>query len=245
MSQGSTGASLVAAALILGASLVAGSYLVATSIDRGTAEIANLSTSLKVVAAHSQVAAKPAAAPTRPTRPDPAQVYEVEIGDAPVRGDSDAKITIVEFADFQCPYCGHVGPTLDQIMDEYGEDVRIAFKHLPLSFHEQARGAHQAAEAAHRQGRFWEMHDLIFANQRRLSEEDYLGYAAEMGLDLQQFKSDAASQSVKSRIAEDLETARSLSVTGTPAFFINGRFLSGAQPFASFQRVIEEELAKN
>jgi predicted DsbA family dithiol-disulfide isomerase len=89
------------------------------------------------------------------------------------------------------------------------------------------------------------MHDLIFANQKALSEENYLRYATEIGLDLQQFKSDMASESVSARVAEDLGTARTLGVTGTPSFFINGRFLSGAQPFSSFQRLIEKELAKN
>jgi protein-disulfide isomerase len=224
--------------------MAGGSYLIAMSIDRGAAELSDLSTSLKSIAANSQAVARPSAA-ARPARPDPTQVYEVEVGSAPVRGTPEAKITIVEWADFQCPYCNRVGPALDQIMDEYGDDVQIAFKHLPLSFHNQAQAAHQAAEAAHRQGQFWEMHDLIFANQKALSEENYLRYAAEIGLDLQQFKSDMASESVSTRIAEDLDTARTLSVTGTPSFFINGRFLSGAQPFSSFQRLIDEELAKN
>jgi protein-disulfide isomerase len=234
MSQRSRSASLVAAALILGASVVAGAYLVSASVDRATVQMVSINKLLGGLSPGGSPAAAAA----------PAADKVIEVGEAPILGAADAKVTIVEWADFQCPYCGRVGPTLQQVMKEYGDDVRIAFKHLPLSFHDKALGAHQAAEAAHRQGRFWEFHDLIFANQRQLGEKIYTRYALELGLDLKQFKKDMASSSVNDRVQEDLKVAQSLGISGTPTFVINGKTLSGAQPFAAFKSVIDAELAK-
>ena len=116
---------------------------------------------------------------------------------------------------------------------------------MPLSMHSKAQAAHEAAEAANQQGKFWEMHDLIFENQREMSPENYLRYAGELELDVEKFKRDLSSKVVKTRIEDDLSMAGSLGVTGTPTFFVNGRFLSGAQPFASFKKAIDKELAKN
>ncbi len=123
--------------------------------------------------------------------------------------------------------------------------MQLVFKHMPLPMHTKAQAAHEAAEAAHQQGKFWEMHDKIFGNQRGMSEATYLEYAKEIGLDLDRYQKDLKSSTVQQRIAADTTQASELGVTGTPAFFVNGRFLSGAQPFASFKRVIDEELAKN
>ena len=120
--------------------------------------------------------------------------------------------------------------------------MQIVFKHMPLPMHSNAPLAHAAAEAAYRQGRFWEMHDAIFEAQRELSLERFLQHAATIGLDIERFKKDIDSDSVKARIEADVAAAEKLGVTGTPAFFVNGRFLSGAQPFDAFQRVIDEEL---
>jgi len=122
--------------------------------------------------------------------------------------------------------------------------VKIVFKHLPLAMHKQAPAAHAAAEAAHRQGRFWEMHDLIFANQRQLTAEKFYEHAATLNLDVEQFKKDYLSAEVKKAVDADAKEAGRLGVTGTPGFFINGRFLSGAKPFDAFKEVIDEELKK-
>jgi protein-disulfide isomerase len=122
--------------------------------------------------------------------------------------------------------------------------VQIVWKHLPLSIHKQAPAAHAAAEAAHQQGKFWEMHDLIFENQRQLNEEAFLGYAEQLGLDIDRFKTDYASSKVKERVDADSKQAADLGVTGTPGFFINGRFLSGAKPFDDFKAMIDEELKR-
>ena len=241
MQGNSSGGGLVAAALILGASILGSAYMLTMSIDRGSAQLAGLNEALKAVAK----APAPAARPSPPGRPDPQKVYDIEVGDSPIRGSKDAKITIVEWADFQCPFCVRVNPTLEQIAKEYGDKVRVAFKHLPLSMHNKARAAHQASEAAHRQGKFWEMHDRIFARPKDLSPETYLRYAREIGLDIDKYNSDLSSSSVRKVVDADLAMARKLGVSGTPSFFVNGRFLSGAQPYGSFARLIDEELAKN
>jgi protein-disulfide isomerase len=244
MQGNSSGGGLVAAALILGASILGSAYLLTMSIDRGSAQLASLNESLKA-AANAPAAAPRPSAPSAPGRPDPQKVYDIEVGDSPVRGSKNAKITIVEWADFQCPFCVRVNPTLEKINNEYGDKVRVVFKHLPLSMHTKARAAHEASEAAHRQGKFWEMHDRIFAKPKDLSPETYLRYAGEIGLDIDKYKSDISSTSVRKVVDEDLAMARKLGVSGTPSFFINGRFLSGAQPYQSFARLIDEELAKN
>ncbi len=122
--------------------------------------------------------------------------------------------------------------------------MRVAFKHLPLRIHPDAPAAHAAAESAHRQGKFWEMHDKIFANQRELKPEKFREYAKEIGLDLAKYDKDVPSPDVKKKIDADSQEADKLGVSGTPAFFINGRYLSGAQPFEAFKKMIDEELAK-
>jgi protein-disulfide isomerase len=118
------------------------------------------------------------------------------------------------------------------------------WKHLPLAMHKKAPAAHAASEAAHQQGKFWEMHDLIFANQRDLTPEAYQRYAEQLGLDADKFRNDLVSDAVKKRVDGDAAEAARLGVTGTPGFFINGRFLSGAKPFEEFKKMIDEELAK-
>ena len=118
------------------------------------------------------------------------------------------------------------------------------FKHQPLAIHSKAPAAHAAAEAAHRQGKFWEMHDKIFEGQREMAPEKYVTWAGEIGLDVDQFNKDVASAEVKKRIDADNAEAAKLGSTGTPAFFINGRYLRGAKPFAEFKKVIDEELAR-
>ncbi len=122
--------------------------------------------------------------------------------------------------------------------------MQIVWKHLPLAMHKNAPAAHAAAEAAHRQGKFWEMHDLIFANQRELNAEKFYEHAAQIGLDVTRFKVDYVSTEVEKRVKADSKEAAGLGLTGTPGFFINGRFLSGAKPFDEFKVVIDEELGR-
>jgi protein-disulfide isomerase len=240
---GSSGA-IVFAAIVLGAAIAGGSVFVGRSIAAAGAEMASLRAALQNLPSTLRAAA-PRADRDAPARrgPDPERRYEISLADAPIRGPESAPITIVEFSDFQCPFCKRVVPTLDQIRSTYGDRVRIAFKHLPLDIHPQAIGAHVAAEAAKRQGKFWEMYERIFANQQDLAPETFTRYARELGLDVVRFQRDVASSEVRARVDADKELADSLDVTGTPGFFVNGRFLSGAQPFESFERVIDAELA--
>jgi protein-disulfide isomerase len=119
------------------------------------------------------------------------------------------------------------------------------WKHLPLAMHAKAPAAHAASAAAHKQGKFWEMHDLIFANQKEMSPAKYLEWAAQIGLDMEQFKRDLASAQVKKTVDDDAAEAAKMGITGTPGFFVNGRFLRGAKPFEDFKKLIDEELAKS
>ena len=236
---------LVISSLMLSIAIVAGSWLMGSALDSAASElseeIAEVASVLK--SAPNQVAAAPSP-PRRRGRPDPTEKYEVDTAGSPGRGPSNAKIEIVEFSDFQCPFCKRVQPTLDRVIEDYGNDVRVVFKHFPLSIHPEAVKAHAATEAAHKQGKFWAMHDRVFSNPRAVSEEVFIGYATAEGLDVERFKKDLTSSDVRKRVQNDVGQAGSLGVTGTPAFFINGRFLSGAQPYESFKRVIDEELAK-
>jgi protein-disulfide isomerase len=236
----------VFAALILAAAVLGTGWLVSSSLDAGTEELAGVREALGEVQGVLEEATGNGGgrAEARPQRPDPGERHEVSLDGAPVRGPEDAKVTIVEFGDFQCPFCTRVNTTLQQIRKEYPDDVKLVFKHLPLRIHPQAPGAHAAAEAAHRQGRFWEMHDKIFANQSDLAPETFVAYAQQIGLDVEAFQKDVASADVKKRVDADTQEAQKLGVSGTPAFFINGKYLAGAQPLEAFKQRIDEELDK-
>ena len=236
------GNAIIIAATFLGLSIVGGSSLLVRSVDSVSRELAQVGeavSELKLAAAPSK-AAPPT--PRRQRGPDPDKVYQLNTAGAPARGPEDAKVTLVEFSDFQCPFCNRVRSTLKQVEKEYGDTVRIVFKHLPLRIHDKAPKAHAAAEAAKAQGKFWEMHDRIFSNQRELSEEKYIEYAGEIKLDVERFKRDMASPEIKKRVDDDAREAARLGVTGTPGFFINGRFMAGAKPFEDFKRMIDAEL---
>jgi protein-disulfide isomerase len=239
VAENNTGA-LVISALIIGSSIVSGSFLVRNAVDRTGDEVNALKTSIESV---GRAGAQARDAATREAI-DPNRRYQVNTKGAPVRGDPEAKVAVVEFSDFQCPYCGSSVTTLNQIAQTYGDRVRIVFKHMPLSFHPNAPAAHAAAEAAHRQGKFWPMHDKIFANQKEMSPEKYREYARELGLDLKQYDRDVADASVKQRIDADAAEARKLGVNGTPAFFVNGRYLKGAVPFEQIKQLLDEDLGK-
>jgi protein-disulfide isomerase len=137
-----------------------------------------------------------------------------------------------------------VQPTLQRIQETYGPNIRLVWKHLPLPNHRDAVGAALAAEAAGRQGKFWEFHDKLFANQKKLQREALTQYARELQLDMTRFEADLGAREAQGRIDADAAEALSLGVDGTPGFFINGRFISGAQAFETFAAIIDEELAK-
>ncbi len=168
----------------------------------------------------------------------------VSIDGAPVKGDANASITIVEFSDFECPFCKRVLPTVDQVMKEYQGKVKLAFRHNPLPFHPKAMPAAAAAAAAHKQGKFWEMYDKLFSNQQQLSDENFKKWAKELKLDAKKFEKDMKDPAIKKAIEDDSNFARSNGAGGTPSFFINGVLLVGAQPYERFKEVIDALLAE-
>jgi protein-disulfide isomerase len=186
----------------------------------------------------------PQAAPPAPKPPISNEVYKVEIGKAPVKGVKDPKITLIEFSEFQCPYCSRAKGTLDELLKIYKDSLQIAFKHYPLPFHNNAMPASIAAVAANEQGKFWEMYDKLFANQQSLEAANIEKFAQEVGLDMAKFKAAIENPKTKELVEADMKEANNFGVQGTPSFFINGRFFSGAYPLDSFKMVIDEELKK-
>ncbi|MBT9558790.1 MAG: thioredoxin domain-containing protein, partial [Myxococcales bacterium] len=184
------------------------------------------------VAAAPSVAAAPAAAAALPGSMDA----------SPRKGAEAAKVTIFEVSDFQCPFCSRGKATMQQIHETWPNDVAIVFKHNPLGFHDRAMPSAIASLAAHRQGKFWELHDKFFDNQKALTDADIERYATEIGLDLTKFKADLADASLKAQAENEQKAAVALGMGGTPAFFINGKTISGAQPFENFKTAIEAEL---
>lgn len=166
-----------------------------------------------------------------------------DLDGAPTRGPEDAPVTIVEFSDFQCPFCGRATATMDAVWKMYEGRVRRVFQHFPLDFHPDAPLAHRAALAAGEQGKFWGMHDLIFANQQKMKRDDLLRHATALGLDMERFVRDLDDRRFDAIVQKDLIEGGTLAVNATPTFFINGRRLVGAQTIDAFKLVIDRELA--
>ena len=191
------------------------------------------------IAAGKAAPAMPQAAPAAP-----AVAANIDIAGAPVKGPKNAPVTIVAFSDFQCPFCSRVVPTLKEIEKQYEGKVKVAWKNQPLPFHNNARPAANAAMAANEQGKFWEMHDKLFANQGALDRQSLEKYGQEIGLDMGKFKAALDSNKFDAQITKDSNEGTALGANGTPTFFINGRQLVGAQPIEQFKTIIDEELKK-
>lgn len=164
---------------------------------------------------------------------------KVDVAGNAVKGNPNAKITLVEFSDFQCPFCKRGMDVMADVMKEYPNDVKLVFKHLPLPFHPNAKPAAIAAEAAGRQGKFWEMHDELFNNQDKLSEELYVQLAQKLNLDVEKFKTDMKDEALKKKVEDDAAHASKLGITGTPGFFVNGVEVKGARPLPYFKTIID------
>ena len=162
----------------------------------------------------------------------------------PQKGPADAPITIIEYTDFQCPYCARGAKTLDQVQKMYPEKVRVVFKNLPLEMHKQAIPAAKAALAAKNQGRFWDYYDLLFKNSKTLNEGIYNRLAVDLSLNVDQFTLDMNSESIAALIQNDLEQAKKLGFKSTPQFLINGVRVKGAQPPEYFAKVIDRLLGE-
>ena len=188
-------------------------------------------------------AAAPAAAPARP-QIDPAKVYNIPLANSPVRGPSDAKVTVVEFADYQCPFCGQAEGLMSQVLASYPKEVRLVYKQFPLStIHPQAMAASKAALAAGRQGKYWEMHDLIFRNQHDLSPEKLTQLAESLQLDVMQFEMDMESPEVLAQISREQQEGKSADVVGTPTIFVNGKRLMN-RSLDGFKQMIDTSLGR-
>lgn len=167
-----------------------------------------------------------------------------EVTDADhVRGDlSKAKVVLIEYSDYECPFCSRHHPTMQEIYDTYGDDVAWVYRHFPLSFHPEAKPAALAAECADEQGKFWEYTDALFENQDSLGDSYYPKLAQELGLNVAQFTDCWESEKYLSVITADMASGRAAGVSGTPATFVNGQMVSGAVDVATFKDLIDAEL---
>jgi protein-disulfide isomerase len=161
---------------------------------------------------------------------------------APSLGPGDARITIVEFSDFECPYCALAVKQVKTLMAAYPKDIRLFYKQFPLSMHPHAQLAAEAALAAQEQGKFWEMHDMMFSNFRKLSRENLLAWAQEIGLDADKFKAELDSGKFAAAVKKDTSEGDAAGVYGTPAFFINGKLYNGPMTMEAVKPILEAEL---
>ena len=184
--------------------------------------------------------------PSAPTPPPTAPLVQFEITkDNHIRGDFNAPITLVEFSDFECPFCERHYPTLSQILDEYKGKVRLVYKHFPLGFHPNAQKAAEASECADEQGKFWEYHDKLFANQPNgYSLEKFKQWAKDLGLNSGKFDACLDSGKFAQKVQADYQEGAQKGVNGTPATFVNGQLVSGAVPYGSFKQIIDDLLSQ-
>jgi protein-disulfide isomerase len=175
----------------------------------------------------------------------PPQAYEIALGESPVKGRRDAPVTIVEFSDFQCPWCKTYQALMNQVLQLYPKDVKLVYKEFPLAeIHANAVGAAKAALAAARQGKFWEMHDMMYQNQDELGMNELKQYAQNVGLDVLQWQKDFSSPEVQQQLTREADEGRAAGVDSTPSFFVNGRRIT-AGTIEEFKSLIQEALNGN
>ncbi len=167
---------------------------------------------------------------------------KVAAGDAPSFGPADAKVTVVEFSDFQCPYCSRAASVTTQVKEKYGTKVRFVFRQYPLSFHDNAQVAAEASLEAHKQGKFWEFHDKMFANQGALDRSSLEGYAKELKLDVTKFKGALDGKAHGAQVKSDLDLGNEVAVQGTPTMFINGKRVENPTDFGAVSEAIDAAL---
>ncbi|MAF14111.1 MAG: disulfide bond formation protein DsbA [Parcubacteria group bacterium] len=201
------------------------------------------------VVANTNTAPSPSPSPSAPTpaAPSPSgnfsQVSAVTDEDH-IRGNKNAKVTLIEFSDFECPFCARLHPTLQQLLSQYENDIRIVYRHFPLnSIHPNAQKAAEASECAGEQGKFWEYHDTLLDNQQAMTVPSLKSYAGQLGLSQTQFDSCLDSNKYASKVNQQLQEGQAAGVTGTPGTFVNGELVRGAYPIATFQQIIDGILA--
>jgi protein-disulfide isomerase len=186
------------------------------------------------------------------TKSTPVEVYfskprmnvQVEVGNAPIWGKTNAPVTIVEFSDFQCPFCTRGADTINDLKKKYGSKIRVAFKNFPLPMHKEARPAAEAALCVNEQStdKFWKYHDILFKNQDKLDAANLEKFAKEVGADTKKFAECMGAKKYAKAVQDDMDYGEKVGVKSTPAFFINGQILNGAVPIESFSEIIDEEL---
>lgn len=182
--------------------------------------------------------------PDRPTRTSSGKVLaSTDPRLPPALGPNPAKVVVIVYSDFQCPVCARVTDATHQIVEEWPGDVRVEFHQHALAMHANSENAAVAALAAHRQGKFWEMHDVLFAHQAALDAESLVTYARDIGLDVERFRKDYADPGLRARVREESALADKLGATGTPAFFVNGGLSVGWGSWQGFRARVEQELA--
>lgn len=184
-----------------------------------------------------QMLSSPVFARQRP-QIDYSKIYDIQIGGSPVRGAPDGKVTLVEFSDFQCPYSQRAQAVIQQLLEAFPNDLKHVYKNFPLSFHKRAMPAAQACLAAGLQGKFWEMHALVFSHPQNLEDQDFKAHAQKLGLDLARFEADLQSEAVLKRIEADTEDAKKAEVMGTPTLFLNGKRVAD-RSFEAMKKEIE------
>lgn len=212
-------------------------------LAQNTATTVDAAISRAVATAVAMVPPGSAQVAVEPTR-DPNQRFVVDTEGDPAMGLPDAPVTIVEFADFRCGYCKRfLDQTMTPLLEEYGEHVRFVYRDYPILGSDSVTAA-LAGECAMQQDKFWEFHDLVYANQGDLSLDAFTGYAADLGMDVDAFAACVDADETTAMVQRDYEAGLQLGVSGTPTFFINGRMLVGAQPYAVFAQYVEEELSE-
>ena len=169
---------------------------------------------------------------------------DIEAGDNPSIGPKGAPITIIEFTDYQCPFCSRVRATMNQVIGEYKDQVRYVLRDFPLSFHQFAKKAHEAAHCAGDQGKYWDYNKELWANQQTLQPDKLKEYAKKLKLNSGKFDKCLDSGKYTKKVEENVEYGMSVGAQGTPSFFVNGIFISGARPFGDFKKIIDQELKK-
>ena len=236
---------IILASLILGISFIIGANMVTKTIK--AKEIVIADKSLNKIAEAIQSLKQGAEAP-QPKMPEPGErrVEGVTAGTSPIKGKANAQVLLVEFSDFQCPYSKmFYKEAFPQIEKEYISTgkVKFAYRDYPLDFHPLAKGAAIASRCAGKQNKFWEMFDKLTHNNA-LEAENIKKYVQEIGLTAKAFEACLSDQNIAKEVEKDTQEAAQFGVQGTPAFFINGRFVEGAYPFEAFKKIIEEELTK-
>jgi protein-disulfide isomerase len=207
-------------------------------IDSIDQTLKDIHSTLKNVEAKLDKLPKTAAAAPQRAALDYNKVYNMPVGTSFIKGNKNAPITVAEFSDFQCPYCAKFSPTIDQVLKAYPNDVKFVYKDFPLSFHKQAKNAAKAARAAGEQGKFWEMHDLIFTKYATVNEAMFKEFAGKLNLDMNKFLADFSGNKYDNLIQQDINLGRQSGVTGTPSLFMNGKRMQ-RRSFDDFKQAID------